>query len=72
MIYLKGWFLIDALAIMPFELIVKAFTQDNGKNSTTGANELIRALRIGKLYKLVKITRMLRLFKIFKSQGAIF
>ena len=54
--YLKGWFIIDLLAIIPFDLIFM----------TSDLSSFVRVARIGKLYKLIKITRLLRLLKIFK------
>jgi len=54
--YLKGWFSIDILAIMPFDIV---FASSKG-------NGIIRVARIGKLYKLVKITRLIRLLKVIK------
>lgn len=62
--YLKGWFLIDVMAIMPLDVIIKS-TQ--GSVSSQGqVNSLIRVTRIGKLYKLVKVTRLVRLLKVVK------
>lgn len=58
--YLRGWFIIDVVAIFPLELII-----------SSNANSLIRVARIGKLYKLIKITRLVRLVKIIKSQGKV-
>ena len=59
--YLKGWFTIDILAILPLEHLIES-----------DANALIRVARIGKLYKLVKITRLVRLVKLIKHQGQLF
>jgi hypothetical protein len=67
--YLSGWFIVDLVAILPFEWIISS-------NSTGGqANSLIRVTRIGKLYKLVKITRLMRLvrlLKLIKTKGKVF
>jgi len=52
--YLSGWFLIDILAIFPFEAILKS----------SDVNGLIRFAKIGKIYRLVKLTRLIRVFKI--------
>ena len=54
--YMKGWFIIDLVAIIPLDIILM----------TSDLNSFIRVARIGKLYKLVKITRLLRLLKIIK------
>jgi len=57
--YIKSWFFIDLLAVLPFDIIMS--TMSTGK-----ANSFIRIARVSKLYKLVKITRLLRLMKIAK------
>ena len=55
--YLSGWFSIDLLSIIPFDIIF----------SELHLNGLVRVVKIGKLYKLIKITRLLRLMKILKE-----
>ena len=68
-IYLKGWFLVDAIAILRFDWFIN--TQDSDNDSTGNMNKIIRFTRIGKLYKLVKIVRLIRLIKVIKLQGQI-
>jgi hypothetical protein len=58
-IYLKGWFSIDLIAIIPFDTILNA----------SNFNALSRVARIGRLYKLVKLTRLLRILKILKDKN---
>jgi len=60
--YLSGWFLIDLISIIPFDILF----------SELHLNGLVRFVRIGKLYKLIKITRLLRLLKILKEQKRFF
>ena len=62
-IYLKGWFAIDVLAILPFDLILNAGGLKNGSNA------MVRFARIGRLYRLVKLTRLLRVIKIMKDKN---
>ena len=57
--YLLGWFLIDIVAIFPFDYILHS----------TDVNGLVRFARIGRLYKLVKLTRLIRVFKILKKRN---
>lgn len=54
--YLKGWFVLDLLAIIPFDIIMEG----------TSVNGLARIARIGKFQKLFKLTRLLRIVKVFK------
>lgn len=57
--YLKGWFLIDLIAIFPMDYIIEQQEND--------LNQFVRITRIGKLYKLIKITRLVRLVKVIKQ-----
>lgn len=57
--YLKSWFVIDALAIIPFEVFLGG----------SGMNEVVRLARIGKLYKLIKLTKLMRVLKIVKDRS---
>ena len=59
--YLHGWFFIDTLAVIPFDIVLNA----------TSFNSLVRVARFGRLYKLVKLTRLLRVLKIFKQQNKL-
>ena len=56
--YIKGWLLLDILAIIPFDLL---FQSDNYQ-------ELARFARIGRMYKIIKMTRLLRILKIVKQR----
>jgi hypothetical protein len=71
MTYMKGWFLIDLLAIIPFEPIIKVIMSDNQKdgNNMGDYNRFVRMSRMSKLYKLIKITRLIRLVKLMKQQN---
>ena len=62
--YIKSWFFIDALAVLPFDIIMESLKAGN-------ANSFIRIARVSKIYKLVKITRLLRLSKIAKHKKKI-
>jgi len=55
--YLSGWFSVDLLSIIPFDIMF----------SELHLNGLVRFVKIGKLYKLIKITRLLKLLKILKE-----
>ena len=57
--YLTGWFTIDLMAIIPFDMILNA----------TKTNQLVRFARVGRLYKLVKLTRLLRILKVLKNKS---
>ena len=61
--YLKGWFIVDLLAIIPFDNILTSINSD--------VNGIVRIARVGRLYKLVKLTRMLRILKIMKEKSKL-
>ena len=59
--YLRGWFLLDFMALFPFE----AFIPGQDDNSTD-INGVTRIARLGRMYKLIKLTRLIRLVKVIK------
>ena len=77
--YCRTWFVIDFLAVLPFEAIVKFFgnmgqEEIQATESDQGAenfNGFVRVARISKLYKLVKITRLFRVLKLMKQKKKI-
>jgi hypothetical protein len=60
--YIQGWFIVDLLAIIPFDQII---------NSGGDYNQLARVARVGRLYKLVKLTRLFRMLKVIKQKSKI-
>ena len=74
--YLKGWFAIDLMAVIPFDVIMNDIQSIGSEGSSAAAtnqyNKLVRVTRIGKLYRLVKITKLLRVLKMFKGKGKLF
>ena len=63
--YLTGWFLIDALSIIPFDFIIVQ------QQSSEGFTDLARIARIGRMYKLIKLTKMIRILKIVKDRSKL-
>jgi len=57
--YLRTWFLIDILSIIPFDLI--AFTS----NSDTEAMSKMKAIKFVRLLRLLKLARLFRAIRIF-------
>lgn len=54
--YLKGWFWIDLISSVPFELFSAVFA--------SGIFKIARVSKIQKLFKLLKIPRILKLFSL--------
>ena len=57
--YIRTWFFIDLVAIIPFDLFFM-------NSSKTDINKIARITRIGRLYKLVKLMKLVRIIKVFK------
>mmetsp|Transcript_27296 Transcript_27296/g.36510 ORF Transcript_27296/g.36510 Transcript_27296/m.36510 type:complete len:264 (+) Transcript_27296:1271-2062(+) len=61
--YLKGWFWVDFISILPLDLIM--LQQQNQ------ATILARFARIGKLYKLIRMIRLAKVLKLLKSKRQV-
>ena len=64
--YLTGWFLIDFLAIFPFEKV------QSSEDAVDGANDMARLAKLGRLYKVLRLIKLVRLLKLGKSQNNFF
>lgn len=69
--YLKGWFLIDVIAIIPYNDIIMLTVKGDSSTHASG-NSMVRILRLAKLNKLIKLSRLIRIFKLFKENSKIF
>ncbi len=58
--YLKGWFIIDVISAVPLDFLFR-LVRETAQASI--GNNLLRFLRIGRMYKLIKITRVVGIFK---------
>jgi hypothetical protein len=68
-IYLKTWFTIDFISIVPFDFLMELLASESSANNNV--NGIMRMTKVGKLYKLVKITRLIRMIKVMKSKKKI-
>lgn len=55
--YLKGWFSVDLIAIMPFDLMA----------STGESTRLVRMSRLGRIYKILKLIKLVRFFRLQRN-----
>ena len=55
--YLKGWFVIDVLSILPIDLIF----------NIGGFTKIVRIAKVGRMIKLVKLTRLARILKLVRQ-----
>jgi len=61
--YLSGWFLVDLVAILPFDAIFKS--------TGAGSVDMIRLARMGRMYKMIKMAKILRVLKIIKQRSQL-
>jgi hypothetical protein len=57
-LYLRGWFPLDLMSVLPFE-----FLQYIAKNDQLSTLTLIRLIRLARLFKLLRILRASRKLK---------
>ena len=62
--YLIGWFCIDFMSVLPFDLFFMS-------GSTSSYNRVVRVARVGKMYKLIRMTRLVRMLKIVKERNKL-
>ena len=60
--YLKGWFFIDILSIIPFDIII---------DGNSSYNILARILRTSRLYKLLRLLRLMKIIKLAKNDKKV-
>jgi len=63
--YLYGWFLIDLLGTVPFELFVSS---NSGASNSTNR----KTLKLAKYFKIPKLLRISRVLKYFRAQKHVF
>lgn len=61
--YLKGWFIIDLISIVPIEPILAIFL----RAKSIQMNSLVKVGRISKLYKLMRFMRLTKLVRLIKK-----
>ena len=62
--YIKTWFIIDLIAVLPFDLIQRGIS---GEGSGANYNEFLRLARVPRLYRLLKMTKMVKALKLLKG-----
>jgi hypothetical protein len=59
--YLRGWFVIDFLSVVPIQLVL----------DQASFSRLVRFARIGKMYKMLKIFRLIKILKLVKQNRGV-
>ena len=65
-IYLKSWFAIDLLSIIPFDALLKAL---RGGAGGANFNVVLRVSRFSKIYKLIRLMRLIKILKVLKNKN---
>ena len=66
--YLKFWFLIDIVSVLPFEGVSRLIIiADNTRKSTNSGRKMVKVL--SKWFKLPRLLRLGKLFRALKSYG---
>jgi len=64
--YIKFWFWIDLLSIIPFDYML------SGDNSEAlNINALFRFAKFSKIYKIIRLTRLAKVFKLLKKNKTL-
>lgn len=62
-IYIKGWFWIDLLAILPFRYMMPRPVDGGATSSNFAFVRIIKLQRLSKLFKILKLFRVVKFFK---------
>jgi len=63
--YFKGWFWIDSLSSIPFQLVEMALKMDSSAENM----KLARITRVPRLYRIVRILRLIKLARLSKRSN---
>jgi len=69
--YLKTWFAVDLISILPFDIIMLAQRSDSQSVSSLQQAKILRCLRLMKLVKLIRILRTSRLMQRWQNKLAV-
>ena len=64
--YCRGWFFIDFLTSLPFQILEK-IQPDNIAATGDSRQKMLRLMRIPRLYRLVRILRLFKLLRVFNT-----
>lgn len=66
--YLKTWFIIDAVAVIPFEVIIE-YILSNKKD--TGIDDISKVAKIARFYRVIKLFRLVKMSKLAKEKAKL-
>lgn len=68
--YLKSWFFIDVLSVIPFDYLLKLLhklTEEEGSVASGRSAKMIRLARLGRLARLIRLAKLVNLRKFAKK-----
>jgi len=72
--YLKGWFTVDVLSLIPYDLIlfaVESEESEDGTSSSSAAGSTLRVLRVLRIMKLARILRASRILDRWENHWGV-
>jgi hypothetical protein len=63
-VYLKGWFWIDFLSVVPITLI---FEQDLESGGSSNASRFVKLAKLPRIYRILRVVKMIKIFKTSKA-----
>jgi len=66
-VYLKSWFLIDLIAVIPLDAIIDGLVEDSTGYSKVRYNLFLRLIRLPRLYRLLRILRINNIAKFIRG-----
>ena len=66
LIYLKSWFAVDLLSIIPFQFMIPS-PEGDAEQSTSSSLSFVRIIKLQRLSKILKLLKLSRVVKFFKN-----
>ena len=67
--YIKTWFVIDLVAVLPFEFLIKNYVAQTEMG--TGFEGLSKITKIARFYRVLKLFRLVKLSKLAKEKAKL-
>ena len=64
--YLRGWFIIDFLSILPIDIVTSLFLPYSGLMQNESFTKDLKAIKLIRLFRLLKLLRVVRSSRIIK------
>jgi hypothetical protein len=68
--YLKGWFLIDVVTTVPYQLLEKLTPNDTDPGGVANA-KLLRIGRVSRLHRLLRLLKLFQVMRVFRARARV-